>query len=258
LKQTTIQRKFQAILEEMRKSLTVSIPHEMLTPLSGILGATNILLDEQWALNQKEIHDMARIIQHSANRLHRLIQNYVVYTQLDLAEKNPLYSGNFLQARRILMRDSCAYLKAIIESTSTEAAIYHNRQDDLSIELEEGQIKMLEDDIKKIIYELASNACKFSKKGDTVRVMGQNMDKGYQVTIVDRGLGMKKEQVDNLGAFIQYDRKAYEQQGAGLGLIVARRLTEIYGGSFHLESAPGAGTTVRVLFPHPQESCDFT
>jgi len=256
LKQTTVHRKFQSAIDEMRKNLTVSIPHEMLTPLTGILGAANILLDEQWGLSQKEIKEMARIIQHSANRLQRLIQNYVIYTQLDMAERNPVYSRNFLQARQILMHGSCAYLKAIIESTCAEAALHFSRQNDVCMELEEAPVMMLDDDIRKIVYEITSNACKFSRKGEKVTLRGSNAEKGYSLSIMDNGLGMSPEQVENLGAFVQHDRKTQEQQGSGLGLMVARRLIEVYGGSFEIQSVPGKGTTVTITFPLPREACE--
>jgi signal transduction histidine kinase len=60
---------------------------------------------------------------------------------------------------------------------------------------------------------------------------------------------MSAEQIASIGAHMQFERKFYEQQGAGLGLFIARRLTELYGGQLVIESVPGQKTLVRVVFP---------
>jgi signal transduction histidine kinase len=52
-----------------------------------------------------------------------------------------------------------------------------------------------------------------------------------------------------MGAYMQFDRKQHEQQGLGLGLMIAKRLTELHGGSLAVQSEPGAGTTVVVKLP---------
>lgn len=60
---------------------------------------------------------------------------------------------------------------------------------------------------------------------------------------------MTETQIENLGAYMQFDRDLYEQQGSGLGLIIAKRLTELYGGKLMIESLPGQKTSVQVELP---------
>ena len=48
---------------------------------------------------------------------------------------------------------------------------------------------------------------------------------------------------------MQFERQVHEQQGSGLGLAISRRLVELYGGNFSMESVPGEGTVVRITFP---------
>jgi signal transduction histidine kinase len=62
---------------------------------------------------------------------------------------------------------------------------------------------------------------------------------------------MTTEQLSSVGPHMQFDRKTYEQQGSGLGLMIAKRLTELLGGQMVLDSQPGRGTTVRVSFAMP-------
>ena len=60
---------------------------------------------------------------------------------------------------------------------------------------------------------------------------------------------MRPDQIASIGAYRQFERKLHEQQGSGLGLIVAKRLTELHGGTFAIDSLHGEGTTVIVTLP---------
>ena len=71
----------------------------------------------------------------------------------------------------------------------------------------------------------------------------------YHIQIVDRGRGMTPDQWESLGAFMQFDRRTYEQQGIGLGLVIAKRLTELHNGAIHFASKVGQGTVVSVSLP---------
>jgi signal transduction histidine kinase len=72
------------------------------------------------------------------------------------------------------------------------------------------------------------------------------------LTIADQGRGFSTEQITKVGAYMQFDRKMQEQQGLGLGLIIAKRLTELHGGTLAIQSDPGTATTVSVKLPKPQ------
>jgi signal transduction histidine kinase len=60
---------------------------------------------------------------------------------------------------------------------------------------------------------------------------------------------MTAAQIADVGAYVQFERKVHEQQGSGLGLTIARRLAQVYGGELTIESAPGQRTTVSVTLP---------
>ena len=69
------------------------------------------------------------------------------------------------------------------------------------------------------------------------------------MNVINTGRGMTAEQIAGVGPHIQFEREKYEQQGAGLGLIIAKRLTELNGGNFLINSTPGQQTRVTVSFP---------
>ena len=106
----------------------------------------------------------------------------------------------------------------------------------------------------KIVEELGDNAFRYSVKGSSVYFGTVTTEDALLLMIVDRGRGMTKEQIDNIGAYVQFDRKVYEQQGSGLGLTVAKRLVEMHGGSLSIQSDYGHGTSVTVRLPRALSS----
>jgi signal transduction histidine kinase len=72
---------------------------------------------------------------------------------------------------------------------------------------------------------------------------------GLTLIVTDHGRGMTAEQIASIAPHTQFERRVYEQQGAGLGLVIAKRLTELLGGQLSIESRPGVETTVRISFP---------
>ena len=69
------------------------------------------------------------------------------------------------------------------------------------------------------------------------------------MSVTEQGRGLHTEQIRKVGAYMLFDRKHHVQEGMGLGLTIARRLTELHGGSLGIQSEPGIGTTVVVKLP---------
>jgi len=74
-------------------------------------------------------------------------------------------------------------------------------------------------------------------------------DGNFILRVRDHGRGMKAEHIAEIGAYMQFERKVHEQQGSGLGLTVAKRLTELHGGELTIQSEIGVGTTVELKLP---------
>ncbi len=106
-----------------------------------------------------------------------------------------------------------------------------------------------EEYLGKIVDELVQNAFKFSSSGTRVGVTLAESPTGLALTVSDQGRGFSTEQITKVGAYMQFDRKMQEQQGLGLGLIIAKRLTELHGGTLAIQSEPGMTTTVTVKLP---------
>ena len=82
-----------------------------------------------------------------------------------------------------------------------------------------------------------------------MRIVGIPDRNWFTLTVLDHGRGMTTEQIANIDAYVQFDRKRHEQQGSGLGLALTKRLAELHGGELTIESILGKQTTVRVTLP---------
>jgi two-component system, sensor histidine kinase and response regulator len=243
-KQAGLQRQSEKKLDELRGNITMALPHELRTPLNGILGLATIMIDDYANMPPEEVLESARFIHESASRLHRLIENFLLHSQIELMAS---------EKKRIETASNSAPLtiEQTIPEIARKVAARFQREADLLLEMSAGTLLIPADHFKKIVEELVDNAFKFSESGKRVRISSTLSDTGFLLAVEDHGRGMSREQVSTIGPHMQFDRKTFEQQGSGLGLTIARKLTELLGGQFMIESNLGQGTTVRVSFAMP-------
>ena len=241
-KQATINQQQSQKLEELRSSITFSLPHELRTPLNGILGFSELLLTELDTLDPEEIKEMVEQIQTSGKRLYRLIQNFLLYAELELIATN-------VERIKALKNHQTDYVDALISEQATHQAKQAQREADLHLQLENASLNISAIRLKKMVEELVDNACKFSVPGTPINIISQLKNNSFILSITDNGRGMKPEQIENLGAYMQFERKLYEQQGSGLGLVIAKRIIELHGGNLTIESIPDRQTTVQITLP---------
>lgn len=227
-------------LADLRANISLALPHELLTPLNGILGFSDILISDHGALQPAEIVSMAEAIRDSAKRLHRLIENFLIFAQIELLQSDQLEA---------LREGQTLDLRKPIERVAKLRAQQTGRRDDLQLELCDASAAIAEDYFTKIVDELLDNAFKFSSPGTPVRLSTTTNGKHVALRVIDRGRGIKAEHIAEIGAYMQFERRFYEQQGSGLGLTIAKRLTELHGGELTIQSELGAGTTVEVKLP---------
>lgn len=236
-KSDDIKEKSDATLNELRLNIISALPHELRTPLNGMLGYGEILMETPEVFSAEELPKLGRDIYDSAMRLYRLIQNYLLYAQLELNkfDKKP---------PTVLI-----YPEKVCTETATKWAKDYNRSDDLELNAEGGVVLAYADEFGKIVEELTDNAFKFSEKGTKVIVSCRQEKENYLLTVEDHGSGIAATDITKIGAYMQFDRKLYEQQGSGLGLIITMRLVEMFGGKIKIDSKKGEGTTVNVWLP---------
>jgi len=241
-KQRVIERRTQEQLDDLRSSITLSLPHELRTPLNGIIGYSQLIIEDFQDLEENEILTMLENINVSANRLYRLIQNFLLYTDLELLSRDK-------DRLQLFKTGSLNNPKSIIREVAIEKAKNFNRLKDLDITSEDANLKISEPNFKKIIDELLDNAFKFSPPNTKVQVIGKLLNNIFAVYFIDRGTGMSINEISNVGAYKQFNRHIYEQQGSGLGLILAKQMTELHNGKLIIQSIPEEETTVTIFLP---------
>jgi len=137
----------------------------------------------------------------------------------------------------------------LIEERALGQASAARRAADLALDLADQPVPMSEDYLAKIVDELVQNAFKFSDPGTRVRVTLSGLPNGVMLSVTDQGRGFSTEDITRVGAYMQFDRKIQEQQGLGLGLVIAKRLTELHGGTLSIQSERGNSTMVTVKLP---------
>ncbi|HUG55426.1 MAG TPA: response regulator [Vicinamibacteria bacterium] len=236
----TSRREAERRVDEVRRAVTGLLPHEIRTPLTTILGSARLLVEFHGAFEPKDVEEMAAGIVRAAERLHRMAENYILYADLEMYR---LAGGTGGQLR------SGQAGEVMVRAAAVEAAAHCGRSADLELELTALSVPMPPAHVGKIVSELAHNAFSFSTPGTRVRVSLLGTGSSVRLEVADRGRGMTAAQLGEIGAFRQFDRARFEQQGSGVGLALVQRIAEAGDARFELVSRPGEGTTARVHWP---------
>jgi len=226
-----------------KSQFLANMSHELRTPLNAIIGYSEMLIDEAGDVGQEDsIPDLSRI--RTAGR-HLLV---LINDVLDISK---------IEAGRLeLLEEDFAVAPMLDEVMSTVVPLVEKNNNRLVVERDDdlGTIKADVTRVRQILFNLLSNASKFTEAGtitlDVRRVLGDGGD-WLRCRIVDTGIGMTEEQTEKLfRPFTQADASTSRKYGGtGLGLVISRRLARMMGGDVTLESEIGVGSTFTVLLP---------
>lgn len=229
-----------------KSEFLANMSHELRTPLNAIIGFSTIMTSDVGDPLPKKHREYARIIQQSGDHLLKIINDI-----LDLAKVES--NGLTLQTDLIDLDSILDLVKALTREQARKAQ--------LTLEFELGPLpKRFRADalrLKQILLNLLSNAIKFTPKHGTVKFFARSKPHGFlEFIISDTGIGIAEDKIAlAMTPFGQIDsRLARKYEGTGLGLPLTKRLVEMHGGTFVLESKVGAGTTATVLLPDKQTS----
>ena len=240
-KKSTFHKYTQTQLNNLRNNISRAIPHEMNTALNGIMGFSELLMQEE-SLSPVGL-EMSQIIYKSAKQLHHLVKNYLLYVELELSASEQEQP----EARRVKKSTNCT--QGLVVDIAVQIANKFHRGEDLSIEVQNATLKISTDRLIKILEEIIDNAFKFSAPKTAVKIVGTREDSLFNLVVINYGRGMKPEHINHLGAFMQFERDIYEQQGSGLGLALTKRIVELCDGQLNIESIQDNHTTVRLSLP---------
>ena len=220
---------------QLKTQFVSTITHELRTPLYGVIGITNILLDEH-----KEL----------ANSPHLKSLKFSAKYLLSLV--NDILQINKIEEKRIVLENLIFNLTDEITTIKNSLDFIANKgNNELVIEIDTDIPEFLIGDklrLSQILMNLVSNALKFTKNGavtifaDLERTEGTMNYIAFKVS--DNGIGIAKEDQEKIfDKFVQIERKEEDYQGTGLGLSIVKRLIELFNSDIHLESEINVGTT---------------
>jgi two-component system, sensor histidine kinase and response regulator len=236
-------------LADLRENISLMLPHELRTPLNGIMAYVEMLAAEAGSLSPAEIAEMGKVIHDSGKHLARLVENFLIYAQLELMAADP-------HKVAALRRGQTVAPARVIDERARAQAAADRRPADLMLELADVPLPVSEEYLAKIVDELVQNAFKFSSAGTVVKVCLVPQSGGVVLSVTDQGRGFSTEHITRIGAYMQFDRKLHEQQGLGLGLTIAKRLAELHGGTLSIESEAKVSTTVAVKLPNVGQAAE--
>jgi signal transduction histidine kinase len=249
-KSQTVRDEAERKLAHLRDNISLMMPHEMRTPLNGIISNAELLVTSAATLKAADVADMGQEMLKSGQNLERLIENFLIYAQLELIAADPK-NVNALRIGKL------EWPAALIKKVAGAQAAQSARLNDLTLETADVPVPMSAEYFSRVVNELVQNAFKFSEAATPVEVRLAETFNGVEFSVADHGRGFSTEQIRRIGAYVQFDRKIQEQQGLGLGLVIAKRLAELHGGSLLIEGRTGVGTTVIIRLPKTRADRGF-
>lgn len=230
-----------ASTRDPRSAQVSKLAHELRTPLSAIAVAAEIMKDQRFGPIENEryltytsdIHDNAR---HALALIERLLG--------DKSADDAASAGNATELDlNVLAEASVSALKPLADEAGLNLVCEFHR--------ELPQVKADGTTIKQILFNLISNAIKFTPRGGDVRVVtGLGFDRSVFIAVQDTGVGMTNEAITTaLNAEVPAHPQRKEAGGHGIGLPLARDLAKSNGARLEIDSQRGEGTAVALVFP---------
>jgi PAS domain S-box-containing protein len=249
VRDVTAERHAQQQLEQARETaetasqaksqFLASMSHELRTPLTAVIGLSDLLLLERDPLNDRQ-REYLNGIASSGRHLLALVNDVLDLAKIEagkqvlLLESVPIHDAIEEGMTAIL---PLASTRGVILEPATIVAVPNVRADRVRL--------------RQILYNLISNAVKFTDRGGMVRIRARRDDDRVSIAVIDNGIGIATRDLSRLyRSFEQLTLPSGDRPGGtGLGLALTKRLVEMHGGTIDVESELGVGTTFTVRIP---------
>jgi signal transduction histidine kinase len=231
-----------AMASEHKSQFVASVSHELRTPLNAIVGLTEMMCTNSARFGTEKAQEPLRRVNAAGTHLLGLINQVLDLSKIE-ADKLELHP----QAVRLapLIDEVIGTARQLAEQNKNRLVV--EASDDL------GALTVDPMRLRQILFNLLSNACKFTKQGE-VKLRARRMADGgdwIELAVVDSGIGMTPEQQAKLfEEFSQADATTAQRfGGTGLGLAIARKLARMMGGDVTVASEPGKGSVFTLRLP---------
>ncbi|MDR2390120.1 MAG: diguanylate cyclase [Planctomycetota bacterium] len=226
-------------LNELKDEFLANTSHELRTPINGIIGIVESMVDGAAGPLTKEQKYNLAIVSNSGKRLSNMINDILDFTKL----KN----------QEIILQVTPVDLKIIVDTILVLAKPLIKGKDLELVNDIDDSLPVIDADenrIQQILYNLIGNAIKFTERG-CIRVSAEVADRMVAVSIIDTGIGIPEDKFERIfESFEQVDGStARLYGGTGLGLSITKKLVELHGGTIRVESTLGKGSRFTFTVP---------
>jgi len=232
-------------IDKVKENILTILNHEMRTPLTLVVAYADMLKDHPIdQMDEQELIVFLREINSGADRLRRLIENFILLVEIDTGAAKETYNW-----RKYKIPDVDGIIHAAIEQVRESGKEFTC------------EVRMPEDipafwgdrDYLLVMFrELIDNAAKFTENGAPISIELYTTPEHVCVSVMDQGRGIKPSELETIWSkFYQTDRDHYEDQGAGSGLAIIKGLTDLHKAEVEVESKFGQGSTFTLKFNRP-------
>ncbi|NOU70330.1 response regulator [Paenibacillus sp. LMG 31458] len=226
---------------QIKSQFLANMSHELRTPLNAIIGYSEMLKEDAEDMNEPIFADDLGKIHNAGKHLLTLINDILDLSKIE-AGKMDLYL------------EVCDIPTLIHEVLTTVNPLIESGGNHLEVAFPQGEMKTDITKLRQILFNLLSNAGKFTKDGTIWLTIGYEMANGHpgiSFSIKDTGIGMTPEQMEHLfHAFKQADSSTTRKYGGtGLGLAISQKLCKMMGGQITVDSTYSQGTTFAFWLP---------
>ena len=223
-------------MDRLKTTFLANMSHELNTPMSGIIGFSELLLSEMDNPNHRE---MAKIIHKSSKRLNETLNSILDLSKIE-SQNLQLKHNNF---DIVSMIQECKF--AFADNANKKGIKF-------SVTSNEPKILVYSDQnvIHKVLCNIIDNSIKYTEKGE-VNVHLSESDDHALISVSDTGIGIPQESLDQIFEPFRQGSEGLNRkyEGMGLGLTITKKYIEVLGGKLKIESLKGSGTKVIIELP---------
>jgi len=221
-----------------KSEFLANMSHELRTPLNAVIGFSEVLLDRLFGdLNEKQADYITDI--HTSGR-------HLLALMHDILDLSKIEAGRMeLQVSTVVLSDVVENSAALMRERATRNGINLR----LDVDPSAGVVEADERKLKQVLFNLLTNALKFTTRGGHVDVTARGDDDDVYVSVHDDGVGISRADQARIFEEFQQVGASHQQEGTGLGLALSRRFVELHGGRLWVESEPGQGSTFTFTLP---------
>ncbi len=223
-------------MDRLKTTFLSNMSHELNTPMSGIIGFSELLLSE---MDNKNHREMAKIIHNSGKRLNETLNSILDLSKIESQKLDLKISSIDL----ITMIKECKY---VFSDRVNKKGLKFN----ILFDQEKVFINSDQNIVHKILCSIIDNSVKYTNEGAIIINITEN-DKNAIIKVTDTGIGIPKENLNHIFEPFRQGSEGLNRkfEGMGLGLTITKKYVEILGGKLNIESEHGSGTMIEIFLP---------